>query len=303
MVQPINSLESIGTEVAQALPAEDHPTRRVAACRIASQSIRGRGHVRPYYAAVEQLGPDRLPLLIMAAKAPRVTGFTAFFDDWILGQIADQAVGGGRCAEVLHDAVCNIDIKATWIQQEVAVHSTGFDAGPRSPNAPPPPAPSTPTAPPRPPEWAAAPGIWSTSLFSPSSEADTEPAEPRRARPQFGCRSPTRLAPAPVVLGRPVARNALYHLQMHTLRQIGHEFPGRPARRIDTAAQLVDLGTSIRNGRTALSAVAFMVSLMIVSSPVASASEHRVMHARVNSPSLDQILVSSRFDDLPIREY
>ena len=51
----------------------------------------------------------------------------------------------------------------------------------------------------------------------------------------------SRLAPAPVVLGRPVAREVLYRRQLHTLRPIGDEFPGRPARRIDAAAQLVDL--------------------------------------------------------------
>ena len=51
----------------------------------------------------------------------------------------------------------------------------------------------------------------------------------------------SRLAPAPVVLGRPVAREVLYRRQLHTLRPIGDQFPGRPARRIDAAAQLVDL--------------------------------------------------------------
>ena len=38
-----------------------------------------------------------------------------------------------------------------------------------------------------------------------------------------------------------VAREVLYRRQLHTLRPIGDEFPGRPARRIDAAAQLVDL--------------------------------------------------------------
>src|SRR5262249_46846680 len=50
----------------------------------------------------------------------------------------------------------------------------------------------------------------------------------------------SRLAPAPVVLGRPVAREVLYRRQLHTLRPIGDEFPGRPARRVDAAAQLVE---------------------------------------------------------------
>src|SRR6478736_5062066 len=51
----------------------------------------------------------------------------------------------------------------------------------------------------------------------------------------------SRLAPAPVVLGRPVARQVLYRRQLHTLRPIGDDFPSRPARRIDAAAHLVDL--------------------------------------------------------------
>src|SRR6476660_1665318 len=51
----------------------------------------------------------------------------------------------------------------------------------------------------------------------------------------------SRFAPAPVVLGRPVAREVLYRRQLHALRPIGDEFPGRPASRIDAAAQLVDL--------------------------------------------------------------
>ena len=49
------------------------------------------------------------------------------------------------------------------------------------------------------------------------------------------------LAPAPVVLGRPVPGQVLYRRQLHTLRPTGDEFPGRPARRIDATAQLVDL--------------------------------------------------------------
>src|SRR5690348_6198848 len=51
----------------------------------------------------------------------------------------------------------------------------------------------------------------------------------------------SRLATAPVVLGRPVAREVLYRRQLHTLRSIADEFPGRPAGRIDAAAQLVEL--------------------------------------------------------------
>src|SRR6476646_76523 len=51
----------------------------------------------------------------------------------------------------------------------------------------------------------------------------------------------SRFARAPVVLGRPVAREVLYRRQLHTLRPIGDEFPGRPACRIDAAVQLVEL--------------------------------------------------------------
>jgi hypothetical protein len=46
------------------------------------------------------------------------------------------------------------------------------------------------------------------------------------------------LAPAPVVIGRPVARERLHRRQLHTLRPIRDEFPAGPARRGDTAAQL-----------------------------------------------------------------
>src|SRR5215467_10603267 len=54
----------------------------------------------------------------------------------------------------------------------------------------------------------------------------------------------SRLAAAPVVVGRPVAREVLYRRQLHTLRPIGDEFLGWPARRIDAAAQLVEFALS-----------------------------------------------------------
>ena len=55
----------------------------------------------------------------------------------------------------------------------------------------------------------------------------------------------SRLAPAPVVFGRPVAGELLHRRQLHTLRPIGDEFLGRPASRIDAAAQFFDL--ALRN--------------------------------------------------------
>ena len=55
----------------------------------------------------------------------------------------------------------------------------------------------------------------------------------------------SRLAPAPVVFGRPVAGELLRRRQLHTLRPIGDEFLGRPASRIDAAAQFFDL--ALRN--------------------------------------------------------
>ena len=51
----------------------------------------------------------------------------------------------------------------------------------------------------------------------------------------------SRLAPAPVVLGCPVAGELLGRRQLHTLRPIGDEFPGGPARRRDTTAELGQL--------------------------------------------------------------
>ena len=50
-----------------------------------------------------------------------------------------------------------------------------------------------------------------------------------------------RLAGAPVVLGRPVANERLQRRQLHALRPIGGELSRRPARRLDPAAQLLEL--------------------------------------------------------------
>ena len=50
-----------------------------------------------------------------------------------------------------------------------------------------------------------------------------------------------RLAPAPVVLARPVAGELQQHRPLHPLRSVGHELLGGPARRLDAAAQVVDL--------------------------------------------------------------
>ena len=49
-----------------------------------------------------------------------------------------------------------------------------------------------------------------------------------------------RLAPAPVVIGRPVTGELLRRRQLHTLRPIGDEFPGRPARLANTPPQIVE---------------------------------------------------------------
>ena len=51
----------------------------------------------------------------------------------------------------------------------------------------------------------------------------------------------SRFAPAPVVLGRPVAGELLDRRQLHALGPIGDELLGRPASRLDAAAQLFDL--------------------------------------------------------------
>ena len=51
----------------------------------------------------------------------------------------------------------------------------------------------------------------------------------------------SRFAPAPVVLGRPVAGELLCCCQLHALGPIGDEFLGRPTSRIDAAAQFLDL--------------------------------------------------------------
>ena len=51
----------------------------------------------------------------------------------------------------------------------------------------------------------------------------------------------SRLALAPVVLGRPVAGELLECGQLHALRPIADEFPARPARRRDTTAEVSQL--------------------------------------------------------------
>jgi len=55
-----------------------------------------------------------------------------------------------------------------------------------------------------------------------------------RQRVQF------RLAPAPVMVGRPVARQLLQHRQLHALRRIIDQLPGGPARRSDAAPEVGD---------------------------------------------------------------
>ena len=56
-----------------------------------------------------------------------------------------------------------------------------------------------------------------------------------------GKRVELRLGLAPVVLGRPVARELLERRELHALRSIGDQLLGGPARRGDAAAQLGEL--------------------------------------------------------------
>ncbi len=66
-------------------------------------------------------------------------------------------------------------------------------------------------------------------------EVDVHPVDLGRELRQ---RVQPRLALAPVVLGRPVARKRLQRRLLHSLRPVGDELLGRPARRLDPAAQL-----------------------------------------------------------------
>ena len=50
-----------------------------------------------------------------------------------------------------------------------------------------------------------------------------------------------RLALAPVVFGRPIARELLHRRELHALRCIRDRFPLRPLRRVDAPAQLGEL--------------------------------------------------------------
>ena len=69
-------------------------------------------------------------------------------------------------------------------------------------------------------------------------EVDVHPVDLGRELRQ---RVQSRLARAPVVIGRPVARERLHRRQLHALRPICDELSGRPARRVDAAAQLIEL--------------------------------------------------------------
>ena len=69
-------------------------------------------------------------------------------------------------------------------------------------------------------------------------EVDLDPVDLGRELRQ---RVQPRLAPAPVVLGRPVAGERLQRRQLHALRPVGDELLGGPARRLDPAAQLSEL--------------------------------------------------------------
>jgi len=68
-------------------------------------------------------------------------------------------------------------------------------------------------------------------------EVDVHPVDlgrELRQRVQF------RLAPAPVVVGRPVAGQLLQHRLLHALRSIIDQLPGGPGRRSDAAAEVGD---------------------------------------------------------------
>jgi hypothetical protein len=69
-------------------------------------------------------------------------------------------------------------------------------------------------------------------------EVDIRPIDLGRELRQ---RVESRLACAPVVIGRPVADKRLDRRQLHALRPIGDQLPGGPARRRETAPQLSDL--------------------------------------------------------------
>ena len=69
-------------------------------------------------------------------------------------------------------------------------------------------------------------------------EVDLDPVDLGR---ELGQRVQPRLAPAPVVLGRPVAGERLQRRQLHPLGAVGDELPRGPARRLDPAAQLSEI--------------------------------------------------------------
>ena len=69
-------------------------------------------------------------------------------------------------------------------------------------------------------------------------EVDLDPVDLGRELRQ---RVQSRLALAPVVLGRPVAGERLQRRQLHALRSVCDELLGGPARRRDTPAQVIDL--------------------------------------------------------------
>ena len=66
----------------------------------------------------------------------------------------------------------------------------------------------------------------------------------------------SRLTPAPVVLGRPVAGELLHRRQLHALRPIGDEFLGRPASRMRSGrrrSSIAPCSKSTANGLTVVS--------------------------------------------------
>jgi hypothetical protein len=69
-------------------------------------------------------------------------------------------------------------------------------------------------------------------------EVDVQPVDLGRELRQ---RVQSRLALAPVVVRRPVARQRLHRGELHALRPVVDELAGRPARRFDTTKQLNEL--------------------------------------------------------------
>lgn len=119
--QPIAGLADIRARIDAVLSHEDEPEAQKEAAGIVSRQFEVEAVIGPYGEAIDALSePERLTLLLMAARAPDSVWMHR---DWVLEQVADRATAEDRrVVKVLGEAATKIRTDGPMLQDGIAAH-------------------------------------------------------------------------------------------------------------------------------------------------------------------------------------